>query len=78
MGGVVDFHGGHVRVDTGNDGLLSSCARADGRPVPFCFGDPHRDASLCRERAERFRGLESAKAAVARPDPDRLVGRSCR
>jgi predicted TIM-barrel fold metal-dependent hydrolase len=54
--------GGHVTTDPPNDAVLSTCARTEGRLLPFYFGNPHRSASRYQEQASRWRGLEVSPA----------------
>lgn len=56
------YEGGYVTSDADNDAVLAGCRRAQGRLVPFFFGNPHRGPGEYRRRAGQFRGLELAPA----------------
>jgi uncharacterized protein len=63
--------GGHVETDADNDAVLRACEGTDGRLVPFFFANPHRDATVYRDVAADFRGLEISPAVhgVGLTDP---------
>jgi hypothetical protein len=81
-GGVIDLdqlaaqimQGGHIESDADNDAVLTACAVAPERLLPFYFGNPHRDPQPYREQATRFRGLEISPAVHGVPlDDERTV-----
>jgi predicted TIM-barrel fold metal-dependent hydrolase len=68
------IEGGGVETDADNDAVLTACARADGRLVPFYFGNPHRDPATYADQAARFTGLEVSPAVHGLPLTDERFG----
>lgn len=54
--------GDHVDTDADNDAVLRSCARSDGRCVPFFFANPRRPVDHYVSQSAAFCGLELAPA----------------
>lgn len=64
------IEGGSADAEPDNDFILSSCARSDGRLVPFFFANSSRSPALYRNCGADFAGLELAPAVHGVPLTD--------
>ncbi|WP_433126340.1 amidohydrolase family protein [Micromonospora sp. CA-240977] len=64
------IEGGHVETDADNEAVLRAADAADGRLVPFYFGNPHAPAARYRAVADQYTGLEISPAVHGVPLTD--------
>lgn len=54
--------GGERNVSIDNAALLANCARANGRLIPFYYGNPHETPTFYREHGDVYHGLKLGPA----------------